>query len=288
MARPPGLISHFADELVLASALLAALLLFAAGPRIGGGVIGRTVAATFNPPRAFVAWMEEGRVLREEHDALVAETARLKMAVLRDRELAMENQRLRHLLDFCEGSAAPMISARVVGLQGSAWSGDLRMILDKGERSGISVGMAVMTPQGLVGRVAIANDYSATVEPLYSRSLAVSAYDQRTRVVGIVRWSSGVHLGFEKVPLHCDVAPGDTLVTSGLGGGYPRGVGIGVISALEARDYDLFLRVEVNPFVDFQQIEEVLVVLDEAPGASNEARFDEADQTLTFAADEHP
>ena len=287
MARPQGLIGHFADELLLALAILAALLLYAAGPDLAGGVIGRTVAIAFNPPRAFVAWLEEGRALRDEHDALVAETARLKMDALRDQELLTENRRLRHLLDFCESSPAPLISARVVGLQGSAWSGDLRMILDKGERSGIAVGMPVMTPQGLVGRAAIANSRSATVEPLYSRSLAVSAYDQRSRVVGIVRWSSGFYLDLQKVPLHCDVAVGDTLVTSGLGGAYPRGIGIGVINALEARDYDLFLRVEVAPFVDFQQIEEVLVVLDDAPGTRSEATFDEADQTLTFGAGAH-
>lgn len=279
MARSPGFLSRFGEEAALAIAVLVSLILMATGSHAASGLVGRVIAATFNPPRVLIGWFEEGRALRAAHDDLVGELVRLRIDLMRSQELTGENQRLRQVLDFCEESAAPMIATRVVARQGSPWSGDLTMIVDKGRSSGLQVGMAVLTPAGLVGRVAIANDYSSAIEPLFSRSLAVSAYDLRSRVVGIAHWTDGVLIGVEKVPLHCDMAVGDTLVTSGLGGGYPRGIGIGVLKKVEAFDYDLFLRIEFEPFVDFQRLEEMLVVLWHDPAEVDQV-FQEINQTL--------
>ena len=269
----------YKDEAMLVLAIAASLLLIGIGEGVVARGLGRAVAVAFPPPRARGGGGNEGRILRREHERTLARLAEAEAQINRSRELLRENHRLAELLDFCEGGSAALVAARVIAVQGAARSGDLTMIVDKGARAGARVGMAVITPDGLVGRIAIANDFSSAVEPLYSRRLAVSVYDTRTRVVGIARWSDGLGIALGNVPLHCEVAAGDTVLTSGLGGRYPRGVRVGVVDRVEARDYELFRRIDINPAVELRRLDAVLIVLSHR-SEIDELIFDETDQTL--------
>ncbi len=269
----------FKDEAVLVSAVVVSLVLIGLGDGALAHALGRVVALAFHPPRATVGWIDEGRALRREYSLIAGRLANAEHRLTRHQELATENRRLRDLLDFCERAPSALIAARVIALQGAPRSGDLTMIINKGARVGVQVGMAVITPDGLVGRIAIANDFSSAVEPLFSRQLAVSAYDLQTRVVGIARWFDGARISLDNVPLHCEVAIGDTIATSGLGARYPRGVRIGVVDRVQVHDYELFRKIGVSPSVEFNRIEGVLVVLSIDPEVEKLV-FDETGQTL--------
>ncbi|MAE68968.1 MAG: rod shape-determining protein MreC [Gemmatimonadetes bacterium] len=269
----------FRDEAVLILAVALSLVLIGIGDGPLSHATLRVVALAFHPPRATVGWIDEGRALRREYSRIAGRLANAEQQLTRHQELRAENRRLRRVLDFCDRKPSALVAARVIALQGAPRSGDLTMIINKGARVGIRVGMAVITPDGFVGRIAIANDFSSAVEPLFSRQLAVSAYDLQTRVVGIARWFDGARISLDNVPLHCEVAVGDTIATSGLGARYPRGVRIGVVDRVQAHDYELFRKIDVTPSVEFNRIEEVLVVLSIDPEVESLV-FDETGQTL--------
>lgn len=268
------------DELAFLACLIVAVGLMLGGRDSTVEVfLGRTVAYVFHPPRAAASLVEEVRGLRRSHEASEVALARARAELLRGSEIRVQHARLLALLEFCDTSPAPMTAARVIAQEGEPWAGDLSWTVGKGTRQGIDVGMPVITPDGLVGLVAVAHDLSSVVEPLYSRQMAVSAYGLRTRVVGMLRWSGGPWLDLDNVPLHCPIAVGDTIVTSGLGQLYPRGVPVGVVRTVTSRDYDLFLDVELEPAVDFHRLEDVLVVQGDDPGELP-AGYVEIDQTL--------
>ena len=98
------------------------------------------------------------------------------------------------------------------------------------------------------------------VETLASPEVAVSCRDQRSGIVGILRWVCGSQFGLDRVDAVEDVLVGDPLVTSGMGGIYPRGVPVGVVTRVENSLDGLFKQVEVRPYVDLNGLQDVFVV----------------------------
>jgi rod shape-determining protein MreC len=189
--------------------------------------------------------------LRQQVDELQGELHRYKEAYL-------QQQRLRDLIGFRSQLATHTVPAEVVGIDPSQWAEAIT--INKGANDRVHKDMAVVTHQGLVGRtIKIAPQY-ATVLLLTDRRSAVDALVQRTRARGIVVGKSRRLCELRYVDFHADIRVGDTIISSGLGEVYPKGLLIGTVISVQQQSYGLFHEVEVQPAVDFATLEEVLVL----------------------------
>lgn len=204
--------------------------------------------------------------VREENERLAAELARTKQENLRYQEAIVSSERFQRLADFRARGDVPMLPANVIGQDLSAWFQSV--IIDQGSAAEVRAGMPVITDSGVVGVVAGTTPGAAKVLLITDPQSRVDAYVQRTRARGTVRGTSHEGSDFAYVLRDEDVGEGDVLLTSGLGGIYPKGLVIGRIGAVERKPYGLFQRAEVAPAVDFRSLEEVFVILErrEVPG----------------------
>jgi rod shape-determining protein MreC len=121
--------------------------------------------------------------------------------------------------------------------------------------------MSVVTSQGLVGRVVEVYPSAALVQILLDRNCPVSAMIHRSRVSGILAYEGGTAFRLKNVLWRMDVREGDIVVSSGLGGLYPKGLQLGWVSEVSSNPRDLFKEIVVEPSVDFNSLEEVFVLL---------------------------
>src|SRR2546426_450730 len=138
------------------------------------------------------------------------------------------------------------------------------VLIDRGQNHGVHAGMPLISDLGLVGLVTATSRNAAKGMLLLDRQSAVSAVVQRSRDRGVVR-GTGDGLVFEFVGRDADVAPGDVLITSGLGGVFPKGLRIGVVSSVEEPSAQLLREANVDPVVDFGRLEQVFVMLRRGP-----------------------
>ena len=194
---------------------------------------------------------EENRRLRREVLYLRGQTHELQ-------EVAASADRLAGLLEFKKQLKPETIAAQVIGRDATNWY--RAIVLNKGERDGIQPDMGVMTPAGVVGRVVKASGSSSVVLLVTDPNNAITGMVQRTRDEGLVEGTAQGRARLKYLPLLSVVRAGDVVVTSGLTGGFPRGVVIGTIRGIERGEGDLFQTAEIDPQVDFSKLEEVLVI----------------------------
>lgn len=243
--------------LILVIVLSVTLMLLSAAEK---GSVARAVSDTVLTPVQVVLSKGTSLVdLRAENDELRQRLAQSSLELTRLRETEAESHRLRTMLDFRDNSAYIVIAARVIAREAESGGTDYK--IDKGVRDGLRKDLAVMTLDGLMGKITAVEPTSAYVRPLVSPNCQVSVRLQHTRAQGILSWSKdeGTYLSF--LPLRTEVEPDEPVVTSGLGGVYPRGILVGHATRLEALPADGSLRVHVEPVVEFSSIEEVFVVL---------------------------
>ena len=194
---------------------------------------------------------EDNRRLRAEIAALRAHNGEL-------REQAAATERLAALLQFKQQLRPETVAAQVVGRDTTNWYHGV--ILNKGERDGIRVDMGVITPFGVVGRIAKTTPTTSVVLLLTDPNNAITGLIQRTRDEGIVEGTLRGRARIKYLPLLSAVQEGDLVVTSGLTGGFPRGLVIGTIRQIEKRDDHLLLAAEIEPEAHLAALEEVLVI----------------------------
>ena len=196
----------------------------------------------------------------EQNEVLRKKLARARQQIHEFRELREENKRLKHLVNFKSASRVSMEAAEVVAKDPSPWY--RTVILNKGRDDGVEKGSPVMVPDGIVGQVMNLSNGYAKVLLIIDRNSAVDALVQRTRARGVVSGlSSGETCRFEFALRKQDIRVGDTIITSGLDGIYPKGMRIGWVSKVIRRNSGVFQEVEIRPNADFHKLEEVLVVL---------------------------
>ncbi|HOB87676.1 MAG TPA: rod shape-determining protein MreC [Bacillota bacterium] len=217
---------------------------------------GRKIQSFFD---AIVSFQE----LKQENERLRRELAFLEGQLLELQELQKENYRYRQLLEFQENSSLDLLPAQVIGRDPSQWFG--MITISRGYRDGIRKEMPVITDRGLVGMVYSVSPNSSQVILLTDPRLAVSALIQRSRdpgIVGIVENypKEPALLRMTNLPPDCNVQPGDTVISSGLGGVFPKGLPIGTVKEVGEDQYGLVKYVVVEPRINFNRLEEVLVV----------------------------
>ena len=194
---------------------------------------------------------DENRRLRQEMDWLRGENNQL-------REAAAATQRLTSLLQFKEQALPAMVAAQVIGRDSS--NRYKSVILNKGESDGIEKDMGVITPAGVVGRVVKTTGATSVVLLLTDPNNAIAGLIQRTRDEGIVEGIPQGRAKLKYIPMLSAVKEGDRVVTSGLVGGFPRGLAIGTITTIEREEGALFQTAELIPEVELNRVEEVLVI----------------------------
>ncbi len=229
-----------------------------------------------------LAFYQHMRRRFEEMQHLDQENQELKQALqnqrpdrLRMMELQKENQRLRILLRMRPDPTYHTVSARVVGDASSAFSH--AFTLHAGTDDGVALNAAVVAARGLIGRVAQVGRHSALALSIHDLNSRVPVLDQRSRVRGIASGTNTHLLKMNFVPKEADVQQGDLVITSGVGGIFPKGVVVGHIVLVEP--HVLFQQVMIAPAADVTLAEEarMLVRQPEAPGAPAPDRLQTTD-----------
>ncbi|MHB0876672.1 MAG: rod shape-determining protein MreC [Anaerolineae bacterium] len=201
--------------------------------------------------------------LRAENEALAARLEELTVQSAALQEVIAENEVLRRELGFVRSEGIwGLRGAEVRGRVAAQEPGSLihSVIIDVGSDTGLLPDMPVVTGRGLVGRVtAVEDGYSDVMLVTDSRS-AVAAVVQRTRAAGLVKGQIDGTLIMENISRDADVQVGDIVLTSGLGGVFPRGIVIGQVSEVIRTDTAMFQQAVITPSADLANLEVVLVV----------------------------
>jgi rod shape-determining protein MreC len=212
------------------------------------------------------------RGVRAENEVLRRHVADLEVRLQEQRALAARTAKLQELLNLRASVTAPTLAANVIA--GNPNPGMLTVTIDRGSADGVQENMAVIAPTGIVGRVVgQPAAHAARVQLIIDRHAAAGAITERSRAGGMVVGQDDpgkAPLRMELVSNLADLKIGDTIVTSGVDGIYPKGFAIGHVEAVE-RGTGLYLSVTIRPAVDFRSLEEVLVVLVPARPATAEA-----------------
>jgi rod shape-determining protein MreC len=196
---------------------------------------------------------------RQQNLTLLGENRRLLGAIAALRETEQENVRLRKLLNFEERFNLNSIVSRVIAKDVSTEFRAVR--INRGESSGVRANMAVVTNEGVVGRVLRTTKTTADVVTILDLLSAVDAIDERSRAHGVVEGVTDEVCTLRYTLRTDDIQPGDVLISSGLGGIWPKGIPVGVVSKVNRKAFGITQEVEVRPSVDFTRLEEVIIIL---------------------------
>jgi rod shape-determining protein MreC len=197
------------------------------------------------------------RGVRAENRNLKAQIERMSLEQVRISQDADQARRLQALLAFKEQFISQTMAAQVIGSSGSEQSRSL--YIDKGENDGIKPDMAVITADGIVGKVLHAYPSTSLVLLINDQSSGVGAILEKTRLQGILKGTSAGEVALEKVMSDETVPAGEMVLTSGGDGIFPKGLLVGRVTKVGAGS-DLFLNIRVRPAADLSRLEEVLVV----------------------------
>ena len=219
-----------------------------------------------------VAAVREVGTLRQRNAELESLVNRLTVENLRLAEVETENEQLRSLLDFAQ--TAPSYSfrggqviARVIGGSASLFTHPIQ--IDLGEQHGIKRGMPVVTDRGLVGRIDNVYPRSSDIMLITDPRSSVNVMTHGSRAQGILRGRGDELPVMELIPPDIEISVGDIVITSGLGGHFPKGLVVGQIVDVVRNDDLMFQTAVVQPTVDFDRMELVLVITGFPPEAAS-------------------
>ncbi len=212
----------------------------------------------------FEGMLEYNRVL-EENKRLKEQLAAGQNLSAQLMELRKENHRLREMLGFKRQTAYTLLPAEVVARDPSQWFETIT--INKGYADGVQKDMAVVTSEGLVGSVFFVSKNSSRVLMLTDSRRAVSALVQRSREPGFIGIIEGYpekkgFLRMSNLSPEANIQPGDTVISSGLGGVFPKGLVIGHVVEVDQDQYGLLQQALVRSSVNFNRLEEVFIVFE--------------------------
>jgi rod shape-determining protein MreC len=197
--------------------------------------------------------------VRGENIALRKSVKRLNERIVASNEAVVANARLQALLDLKSAQDTPSLAVSVIGEDSSAWFKTL--VVDRGSVDGLAEGMPVLAAGGAVGRLVKVAPHSSRVLLLTDHASAIAALVQRSRARGVVRGMGGGRCSMEFTVKDEDVKVGDSVVSSGVGGVFPKGVAIGEVTMVKKGEYGVFQTIEIRPTVTIGKLEEMLVLL---------------------------
>jgi len=197
-----------------------------------------------------------------ENRSLRGHLAGLQSRILDYDEQVQENERLRRLLGFSGRSEKKLLAAEVIGHDDLSQFESIRITRGKGD--GVRVGMPVVAADGVVGKVIRIGQHYADVQLLVDSDFHLDVLLQRTRVRGVL---SGFAHSQCTLQLHkrVEIRIGDTLITSGIVGGFPKGMPVGRVMRITYETENVAQSVTIEPWVDHRRLEEVMIILNLDP-----------------------
>jgi len=211
------------------------------------------------------------KVLRELNLQLSSEVTRMRNATV-------ENKKFRDLLGIHSISNSNLIPAQVIGK--TTLEVRYYLTIDKGDASGIKMGMAVRDDRGLIGTVIGTSENYSFIELIKNRDVRIAAKDQRTNINGIIVWEGGRYFRMKNILKTYDVRKGDIIITSNFSNKYPQEVPIGMVVNVKEEAGEIFMLVEIEPFVDFNTLE-YLFVINMIPDPERQKLIKEIDAKIT-------
>jgi rod shape-determining protein MreC len=197
------------------------------------------------------------RGVRAENRALKQEIERMRLEQVRMTQDADQARRLQALLAFKEQFISQTVAAQVIGSSGTEQS--RAVYIDKGENAGVKPDMAVITADGIVGKVLHVYRSTSLVLLINDQSSGVGAILEKSRLQGILRGTPAGEIALEKVMSDETVPMGELVLTSGGDRIFPKGLPVGRVTKVSPGN-DLFLNIRVKPAISLSRLEEVLVV----------------------------
>jgi rod shape-determining protein MreC len=220
------------------------------------------------PLEKSIVWLQNGvsglwhnyfylRGVRQENRDLKNQIEHLRIEQTRLREDAEQARRLQLLLGFKEQFISKTIAAQVIGSSGSEQSRSI--YIDKGSRDGVKPDMALITADGIVGKVLRVFHSTAQALLINDQTSGVGAILEKSRLQGVLRGTPLGEVVLEKVMSDETVQPGDRVLTSGGDQIFPKGLPVGTVTKVSPGP-ELFLNIRVKPAADLGRLEEVLVI----------------------------
>ena len=200
-----------------------------------------------------------------ENEELTAKNAELENKLIEYERMKDENTRLREMFDYSQNNANyDYLGCNIIGYSGGNISNGY--IIDKGTKDGVEKDMVVITPAGLVGKVTKASSSFAIVQTILNENIAVAAMvestDETTGILQGITDSKNKNLTeLSNIPIESAIKEGDKILTSGLGEMYPKEIRIGEVISVEVDNVGIMKRAVVKPYVDFNKLEELFVVV---------------------------
>lgn len=200
-----------------------------------------------------------------ENEELKKKNTKLANELIEYESLKDEVERLREALNFTESkNNYNYVGVNIIGYSGSSLSDGY--IIDKGSNDGIAKNMVVVSSKGLVGKVTKVSSNFAIVQSILNENIAVAVMDQQTReATGVLQGLSDKKDNNMPVvynlPINSDVKEGDIIITSGLGKIYPKEIPVGTVVSVEEDNVKVMKSAVVEPFVNFNEVEELFVVI---------------------------
>ncbi|HPK22648.1 MAG TPA: rod shape-determining protein MreC [Smithella sp.] len=196
--------------------------------------------------------------VQEENKKLKKKMDELQAVIVSYQEGYLEAQRLKKLLAIPDYHRYPFIAARVIGREQATLS--RTVLINKGASDGLKNGMPVIAYPGLIGRLTDVSRNVSRVLLFIDENSNVDAIVQRDRIQGIISGAGPRGMILKYIPKTQDVRKGDIIVSSGMGGVFPKGWLIGQVINVDRQNDGLFLKIDVAPFTDFSKLEELLIL----------------------------
>ncbi|TXF36707.1 rod shape-determining protein MreC [Collinsella sp. BA40] len=219
--------------------------------RMVGSIVASPFHAVGNVISNVTAPQETLSELRQRNEQLTAEVAKLT-------EAEKTAERLEGLLGLRSTYSLESTAARIVGGSSDAWSHTV--MIDKGTVDGLEVGMAVCNSGGAIGQIVEVSATSSTVRLLTDETSGISAMVQRSRAQGILQGQPDGSLQLNYITADSDVSVGDIVITSGLGGVFPKGLPLGTVTSVNRASNATYYTVTVRAQSLAENNEEVLVI----------------------------
>lgn len=197
-------------------------------------------------------------ILKKENEKLKKELYELKMERHRYSEIILENERLKKILSIKDSEPSFFAVAKTIGRGYDSLLNTI--IIDKGKKEGIKKDMAVITPNGLIGKIYNVRDSYSEVILLRDPNFSVSVRLQKSRQEGIVSGIGKDYYLLKYIPQEQTVEKGEIVITSGLDGIFPPGILVGAVNEINSKSNDFFQYIEVVPFQVDSKIEEVIIL----------------------------
>ena len=260
--------------LILPLVILGAIVIIALDLAGYLGPVNDIIHSALKPPSIFfaeskrvvgmgVSAVREVGELRQRNAELEDLVNRLTVENLRLAEVETENEQLRTLLEFSQTNPSfdyrgGQIIARVLGDSASSFTHPIQ--IDLGEQHGIAPGMPVVTERGLVGRIFHVYSHTSDIMLITDPRSSVNVMTQASRAPGILNGRAGGPPVMELIPPEVEISVGEIIITSGLGGHFPKGLVVGQIVDVVKNDDLMFQTAIIQPTVDFDRMELVLVI----------------------------